>query len=301
MAAYLVHHPYFLIFVAGVAFGRGLSCAVLSTLPRGHTISVRRRCRIIVPISLILAVAAAGAGYINTIPGRSPVGAVILFTLTVLATAGMVLLPRWWRLAALIPPVLSIAVAVPLWIPYPRGYLDTQTTTTVTVTDDANAGVATADPEGTGGIGYREETTVPIVLVHIRSVSREDLLEITVAPVGDLLPVTSPRPNLWSDPLRLPLDRSVDITLTVLRHPPELWWFPPDGIPVALTVTADGDNRVFERFATASLPTQVAAFLASLGVVTTEQFQIGLPEDTEVYQQPGVYVVGTGRTPQTIR
>jgi len=317
-----MHHPYFLIFGAGIAFGLGMSCAVLSLLPRRRTVSVRRRCRIVVPISLIVTVVGAGTGYINTLPGRGPAGGAIVFTVSALVTIGTVILPRWWRFAVLLPPVLVLAGAVPLWVPYPGRYLDPQVTTTVAVTDDTDDSSDSGDDNG---------TIVPVALMHIRPVSGEDLLEISAAPVGDLLPRQpdtggtaagsspengsdgDPRDdtappggtvtpmNLWATPLRVPFDHTVDITLTVLRYPPELWWFPPEGLPVTLTLSVDEDSRVFERYPATALSARTFAVLASIGAVTTEHLHLELPGEATTYLQPGVYVIGAGRTPQIIR
>ncbi len=336
MAAYLVHHPYFLIFVAGVAFGGALSCVVLSVRPRRRTVSVRRRCRIVVPASLIVTVVGAGTGYINTIPERDPAGGAIVFTVAVLVTIGTVLLPRWWRLVVIVPPILTIAVTIPLWIPYPAVYLDPQATTTVTVIDDATTTAGTSQARTPRGRRPDVETTVPVALLHIRPVSRPDLLELTLAPVSDLLPperttppspVTppagtqptenggttgkevgdgspgdgTPGPGPWSTPLRVPLDGAVDITLTVLRHPPELWWFPPDGLPLELTVAVAGESRTFERYASSGLALRIREILASFDAATTEDIHLRFPEDTTTYLQPGVYLIGVERVPQIIR
>jgi hypothetical protein len=298
VVSYLSQHPFFLISLVGVCIGVGASCVFRRRQHRRRPVVFRRRCRFVTPLVLTAAVAVTGGAFL-TVAGplllREWRSAVILaagftgWTFLVIST------PRWWRLFPLAALIAVLGIPLALWNPIPdREFAPLRRLRPLIVSQEE-----AQPPEG-----------LSLALLRVRQVPGSDSLELAMLSTTPLLTMhTEPvgtedaplqRPGIWPVVATVPLDASVRITVETVKTPAVLWWFPPSGLPLTVTVDAEGQvgpinqgtHAELRRYPPGSLRASLFTGVSTRELTYVERAVIRFPREDGGFLQPGLYLIG---------
>lgn len=304
VVSYLSQHPFFLVSLAGVCIGVAASCVLRRRQRRRRPVVFRRRCRVVTPLVLTAAVAVTGAAFLtDAVPllvheWRS---AAILAAVFGGAACVVIVIPGLWRLFVLVPLLVVVGIPMTFWNPTPEGKLAPlhKYVPMVALQDDA-----------------KHPADISLALLRVRQVPDGGFLEIAMLPTTALLSagteaavdsdgraeagtedIPLQRPEIWPVIAAAPPDATVRITVETMRTAPALWWFPPSGLPVTVTVDVEGDTELvsrgrrvpLHRYPPESIRASVFTRSVTTGLLQVESAVVRFPREGDGFLQPGLY------------
>ncbi len=291
MAKFLTGHPFFLLTISGIFWGWAAALLIRRKARRHGGFARRGRsseyalAAAVVAVAIIMP-ALGGEGGAAALSRPIAAGATVVgaFVVTVLF-----LLARWW--GKVILTLLIVGVIVPplfLW-PTVSSFLHSPS-------DEIDVRLTHLE----GGDYPFHELSTGIALIRVsRGVS--DVLHVSLLPLNGELsyrpeysdPSREEVPGPWPSVATIPLEGRVEFALVVTDVPPCLWWLPPAGTPLFLSVA---DRTVLFRYHPSDLRFRLLSVLRRAGAVQTRAYGAALPVGDDIFIQPGTYAleVGTG-------